>query len=276
MSLATNTDFIHNIDLEDILLSQKILSRDDYRNAEQQAKRDGLTIEAYLHKSGLVPHLSLQVAVAVATGQHVRLVHKDAPHIEGMIGHKLSSKNGYEQIDNYNGFNAISTAAGHVAIGNKKASQIIDNIVVTSRDFRHVFIKKYHSQLSNQAANLLAEKAPNLTAKFGLYCRQKLILITLLFSILLVFSHWPILGFYYLSFALSILFLTASAIKFYSIFLPTESNEALSEAGLALKVDELPTYSILVPLYKEATVIKRLTENLLNLDYCKTTLIMIL
>lgn len=265
MSLTKNSPTTTHLfpQLRDLLLSGKFISAEAYDRSAQQAAAHDLSIEEYLFKSGLIPHQILQQAIAISQNLALEFVDGKAVNNPYYVKQKLCEINGYNLIQNYESLNKIY-------------SSNIENPYIkfaTARDFRDLFIRQNEPILSHQSAHLLADKTPKLAAEFGMHIGQKIIVIGLLFAIILATIISPQLSYYYISTILSCVFLFASSVKIYSLFLPKfanirgKSNHYDDEVDLDLEVDKLPIYSILVPLFREEKIIKQLTTNLLKLNY---------
>lgn len=274
----TPNDIGYTPDLKSILVNQKLLSESAYDQAFETAQSFDQKIEDYLLKSGLIPHLKLQQAIAISQGLKIQFI--DAPnaaqHYE--LDQSLSAKNGYEQIANYGNLNLINqtqeTADTHLNVGFSEASTLNSNPkqALTARDFRTIFIRQNEAELTQQAANLLGKKEPHLTAKYGMLKRQKFVIILVLLLIFMAFVAYQINAFYYISICLSCVFLFASTLKVYSLFLPKIYGLSCVAAPNRTDDKDLPIYSILVPLFNEANIVEQLTVNLLALDYPRSKL----
>ncbi|PCI85886.1 MAG: glycosyltransferase [Hyphomicrobiales bacterium] len=249
-------------ELRDLLLSGKLISAAVYDRCEQQAMMHGLSIEEYLYKSGLVPHKILQQAIAISQNLSLEFVDGKAINNPYYVKQTLCETNGYNLIENYKPLNEIYSS--NLESPHTKFA--------TARDFRDLFIRQNKDLLIHQSVHFLADKTPNLAAKFGMHIGQKIVVIGLLFAVIMATIIWPEFSYYYISIILSCVFLFASSVKVYSLFLPKTANiraKPSQEDGthLDVVVDKLPIYSILVPLFKEEKLIKQLTSNLLKLNY---------
>ncbi len=257
--------------LRHVLLSRNLLDAEALDSAYSQANRLEQNVEDYLYKSGLISHLELQKAIATSKGQKLATFDGQNSTDNFTIKQNLCPHNGYNLLDNYHSLNPIYSANSYSyrsGFSENTNSIATPTELITARDFRQMFIQQNKQSLNNQAANLLAEKAPKLTAKFGLSFRQKLILLAVLLTFIIFLFANPIASIYYFSFGASILFLFISIIKVCSLFLKQKNNDTVEN----IEDVDLPVYSILVPLYKEEAVIERLTQNLLNLNYPRSKL----
>ncbi|NRA88114.1 MAG: hypothetical protein HRU28_12155 [Rhizobiales bacterium] len=246
--------------LKEILLARHLISARTYDKCRSHANLLNQPIEDYLLKSGLIGHLELHKAIALSKNKKLIFVDdvsKNHLHFE----QKLCNYNGYNFIEGYDTINQVkSSSYSSYSYGfSEIAADPFDHEEqITARDFRALFIKKNKYTLIDQAANLLAIKTPKLTAKFGLYLRQKLIIFAILVLMLVAFITMPIAATYYLSFSFSILFIFASSIKIYSVIFQKPVDVKTTQPTLTLSAAELPIYPILVPLYREEKVIAQL------------------
>jgi cellulose synthase/poly-beta-1,6-N-acetylglucosamine synthase-like glycosyltransferase len=148
--------------------------------------------------------------------------------------------------------------------------------VVASRTSVQTLLQRIYSGRYIEVATAeLLNRAPEESAFKVLTRNQKIFFGSAALLFVLSFATWPIatiVGFN----VVSILFYAAvSAYKFklmysalsYSLELPVTDEEVL-----ALDERTLPVYTILVPLYREAAVVGRLTGSIARLDYPKTKL----
>ncbi|MBL1242425.1 MAG: glycosyltransferase [OCS116 cluster bacterium] len=253
-SIENNSSANHLFpELKDLLLSCKLIDAKTYEYCEQQASLNDQNIEDYLYKSGLIPHQVLQQAIAISQDLPLEFINTEASDPRYRVNQKLCKDNGYNLIDDYKSLNPIYSSD--------------NSIFTTARDFRGLFIAQNINEMRHQAAHLLADKTPKLAAKFGMHGGQRLIILCLLLAIIATTITAPQLSYYYISIGLSCLFLFASSVKIYSLF---PANKAEKSTDIVL--DNLPIYSILVPLFKEQKLIKQLTDSLLNLNYPQSKL----
>lgn len=142
---------------------------------------------------------------------------------------------------------------------------------VTPKAIRRAIQACFRETLDERARLSLALNAPESSAQHRFSVAQALILLALFASLTILSYVAPQLMIAVLSFVFALCFLSVSALKFLSILIgprisdPSESH-ALDKQAPSTDLG-LPTYSILVPLFREAAVLPILIEALNRLDY---------
>jgi hypothetical protein len=118
-------------------------------------------------------------------------------------------------------------------------------------------------------------KDPDRSAVLTLTTKQVIIIVGLLTLYLIYFSINPIGGVVLLNILISFLFLFSILFKFTLSLVGAryELYEVITQEEInALRDDELPIYTILLPVYKEPKVIAKLVESINRMDYPKLKL----
>ncbi len=119
------------------------------------------------------------------------------------------------------------------------------------------------------ALRVLHER-PDECAYRSLTRRQQVVLAGLAVILVTALVWRPISALVVLNAILIVFYLVHSAYKFYLVWLSLDRPlivEASSEEVAALRDGDLPSYTILVPLYREARVLPALVQGLARLDY---------
>ncbi len=125
----------------------------------------------------------------------------------------------------------------------------------------------YFSEL---AVNDLAECNPLQSARNVFTNRQLVFMAMILVSLVLTLSFWPIKTLIILNVCVSIFFLLNFGMRALLVWVggAPEIDIKVTDQDVTGMVDrELPTYTILVPMYKEAAVLPKLTAALRRMDY---------
>ncbi len=118
-------------------------------------------------------------------------------------------------------------------------------------------------------------KDPDRSAVLTLTTKQLIIIVALLTLYLVYFSISPINGIVLLNILISFLFLFSILFKFTLSLVGAryELYEVISQEEIqSLRDDDLPVYTILLPVYKEPKVIAKLVESINRMDYPKLKL----
>jgi cellulose synthase/poly-beta-1,6-N-acetylglucosamine synthase-like glycosyltransferase len=154
-----------------------------------------------------------------------------------------------------------------------KMGQLVRPAVATNRDIERILHEVYLDANVRLSSELLREQSPESSADVVLTRRQKIIAGLLLGSLLAgLLANWSLA----LTVAVSLVTLLYTSSSAYMLYLTitgwaTRQTVAVADAG---EVDErdLPVYTILVPLYREAEVLPQLARAIQALDWPKAKL----
>lgn len=136
--------------------------------------------------------------------------------------------------------------------------------------FEEAVLDRYRQEILDRATDGLWHRDPTQSARQVLRGWQKPVaaLLTILLVALVVLApQATIVG---LSVAVGAGFLVSVSFKFWTSFRGARMEELSrlsTGAGPAVRDEDLPTYTVLVPVYKEANIVAQLIENLGSLDY---------
>ena len=141
--------------------------------------------------------------------------------------------------------------------------------VATPKAIRRAVQERFYVALNDRARFHLARTSPESSAQHRFSPRQAAALIALFVLILGLSYLSPRLMTVGVSLVFALCFLSISALKFMSILVGRSLNDfALPDTPSEHRNDkDLPVYSILVPLFREAAVLPILVEALSRLDY---------
>lgn len=125
-------------------------------------------------------------------------------------------------------------------------------------------------QLTHDALNLLAERAPEHSARKVVTRAQALWALLGLALLVAVMVAWPIPTLVAINATLAVLFLLSFVFKFALTWLGARKriDIKVEDADVAeLRDEDLPVYTVLVPMYKEPDVLPILAAALRKLDY---------
>ncbi len=142
--------------------------------------------------------------------------------------------------------------------------------VATSWQIKRAVLRIYAPEIANQAANELWRQNPGLSARVVFSRGQKvgIIVAAVILGVLLVL--WPtgtiaaVLG------IASLIFLAGTTFKFVTAMRGAKYDvvERVTDAEVGrLSDEELPRYTVLVPVFKEANIVAQLVDNLGGLDW---------
>lgn len=113
-------------------------------------------------------------------------------------------------------------------------------------------------------------KDPDRSAVITITATQTFVVVTVITLYLLYFSFSPISALIFVNIIIGLLYLFSILFKFFLSLVGAryELQEVVSAEEIkAISNDELPVYTILLPVYKEPKVISKLVESISRLDY---------
>lgn len=146
----------------------------------------------------------------------------------------------------------------------------VDIVDVDCCQLQPAIIRTFSHKIARAAANDLHERDPMLSAKSVLTRRQAVGGAVLLVAFLACLILWPRTTFVTGFGVASVLFLLGTGFKFLVAVEGARFDlvERISaEEVAALRNDDLPRYTVLVPVFREANIVPQLVENLGGLEY---------
>jgi cellulose synthase/poly-beta-1,6-N-acetylglucosamine synthase-like glycosyltransferase len=147
--------------------------------------------------------------------------------------------------------------------------------VTTDWDVHHGLRRGYREVVLDHAAYGLWRRNEDQSARHVLVARQKVAAVALLCALAIALAWAPLGTLVALTAAGSLAFLASVLFKFVVCLVGArhERDEGITVIDVdALPDDELPVYTVLVPVYREANVVADLLDNLGALDYPKEKL----
>lgn len=139
-----------------------------------------------------------------------------------------------------------------------------DIVVMPRPTFRRMLRRHAREQIVHHASHHLAEIRPDLSARAGLNLRQALALAALAMALLASAQLSGTAAFLLLAFFTTPVFTSLLVLRLGAMI---DAWTPAAAPATPLPDAELPLYTLLVPLYREAAVLDRLIEALLGLDY---------
>ena len=147
----------------------------------------------------------------------------------------------------------------------------IEFVVASKFDITWAVQAAFDNALSHRAVHELAERDPLMSASRVCTLQQVLIGYGLLTAMLAGFAIAPIMTLIVLNVAMSVFYLGNFVFKGILIAVgggrSTEADHAIAIAARDLREDELPVYTVLVPMYREPEMLSVLAQALRDLDY---------
>lgn len=273
------------VDVEELrlLICDDLVASDVFEKALVRASDLGLPVDGYLVQKGLMDEAAYVQLLAQAVGvdyiglDEALVVRPGWDEREFLKATSFTSKvfniqNGVAITPWGLGVSALKAYVGQVQkllIGKAPAASAPRVTFVSKLVARHAFKDFYKDQLIAHARDGLSNLSALECARDGLSWWQKLGLIAGLAGLVYGLMHTPsamILG---LSFFFSMFFFLLISLRVGTCLLQAKSALGFSATqDLSLLADrDLPVYTILVPLFKEAHMVPQIVQALRALDY---------
>ncbi|EHQ88061.1 glycosyltransferase family 2 protein [Desulfosporosinus youngiae] len=151
----------------------------------------------------------------------------------------------------------------------------VEQVLATHTELESLWRQAYSSELMDISTKKLAIDSPGQSAQTVLTKRQTLGLVIIVIVVIIGMFLDIFKTFLTINIIIQIAYFVVSVLKFLMIFRgtrPTSQIRFSDEELAAIDERDLPVYTILVPMYKESSVIRKLVENLERLDYPKVKL----
>jgi cellulose synthase/poly-beta-1,6-N-acetylglucosamine synthase-like glycosyltransferase len=147
----------------------------------------------------------------------------------------------------------------------------IEFIVVSKFDIVYTIQTVFAGALSRRAVSELAELDPEMSARKVLTTPQAVVAYALLSVVLAGLAWAPIDTLIILNIAISIFYLGNFVFKGILVSVgggrSADRDETIAVEARALRADELPVFTVLVPMFREAAMLPQLAQAMRNLDY---------
>ena len=150
-----------------------------------------------------------------------------------------------------------------------------EQVLATKEELEQLFTRIYGEDMLKQSTSRLLEEQPHNSASTTFTTFQIMMFIIIGLSIVtgLIWNAWRTVLF--VNVLIQVFYFVMTLFKFAIIYLGSRRDSQIRftpDEIAAMDERELPIYTILVPMYKEADVIPQLIRNLENLDYPKSKL----
>ena len=263
------------------LVSLGLITEEQSAEALAEQERTGSRLGEILTASGVISEAELQAALA----EHFSLQHVDltgyvpATHVAGLIPEPVAR-----------GLRCVPLAADDHLIYLAVADELDPatrellagythleprQLLATRNSIDELLQRLYHEEYTDTAKNALRKSRPESSADRVLTGGQRAALLIALAAVVAALVAWPGTTLIVLVAIASAFYLCSSIYKGLLIYGSLEGGAyvEVSDAEVAaLDERELPIYTILVPLYKEAAVVPYLLDGIGRLDYPQTKL----
>jgi cellulose synthase/poly-beta-1,6-N-acetylglucosamine synthase-like glycosyltransferase len=268
--------------LGDVLVEQGVLTRAHLTDALRQHQKVGEPLGAVLLARGLVTRRQLYVALADVWGADMAFV--DPVEVDpdlarlfpsAMLAREVWVPLQVEQHADGEPQVVVATAgrpSAHVAqeVVQRTGIQRVRQVVTTDWDVQRALRTVWRDELVHDAVRSLAERRPDESASKVFVWPQVALGITLAVGTVVCAALWFSTTMFWLVAIVNVAVALAVGTKALISTVGTayETVEQVTDAEVAaLENTDLPRYTILVPVYKEAGIVGLLMRNLAALDY---------
>lgn len=261
----------------ELLVESGLVTEDQLAIARAAKAKTGSHIDEVLMSLGLVSPDVLRVLIARTWSippLDVVNPHRDDELIRRWSGQLMLAENWMPVRRAFDGTIVAATARVPDAERREQIEAHLGEPVhfeaATSWDIRHIVLDVFRSAIADQAANELYRQSPELSARVVFSRGQKIGLIATIAILLVLLVFFPAAVVIGLITAVSLVFLAGTIFKFVIAMLGAKFDvvERVSDADVAALNDrDLPKYSVLVPVFREANIVGQLVANLGKIDY---------
>jgi cellulose synthase/poly-beta-1,6-N-acetylglucosamine synthase-like glycosyltransferase len=268
--------------LGDVLVEQGVLTRAQLTDALSQHQKVGEPLGAVLLARGLVTRRQLYVALADVWGADMAFV--DPVEVDpdlarlfpsAMLAREVWVPLQVEQDADGEPQVVVATAgrpSAHVAqeVVQRTGIQRVRQVVTTDWDVQRALRTVWRDELVHDAVRSLAERRPDESASKVFVWPQVALGVTLAVGTVVCTALWFSTTMFWLVAIVNVAVALAVGTKALISTVGTayETVEQVTDAEVAaLENTDLPRYTILVPVYKEAGIVGLLMRNLAALDY---------
>jgi glycosyltransferase XagB len=275
--MARGVPSSQSVAFADLLLDSGLITSEQLELARSAKERTGSHIDEVLITLGMISTDELRSVMArawslpvtdLATTQH------DENLIRRWSGQMMIAENWMPVRRDPDGVLRVATARVPDEERRTHIEEVLGEpvrfVVATSWDIRNLLLTVFHKAIADEAANELFRQNPGLSARVVFSRGQKIGFIALAVIGAVALILWPVPTVITALTVVSLAFLGSTVFKFliamrgakYDIVerVTRDQVEALTDA-------ELPTYTVLVPVFKEANIVPQLVGNLGKIDY---------
>ncbi|MGE3194331.1 MAG: glycosyltransferase [Microbacteriaceae bacterium] len=261
----------------ELLLDSGLITEDQLATARAAKARSGSHIDDVLVSMGLLSVDLLRHQVARAWSIPVLDVgepHLDPALIKRWSGQMMLAENWMPIRRSFDGTIVVATARVPDAERRAHIEEVLGEPAhyeaATSSDIHAFVLDVYQREIADDAANTLFHRNPALSARVTFSRGQKVGLAVfggILIALLIFFPVQVVIG---IITVISVVFFAGTLFKFFVAMLGAKYDvvERVTDADVAALTDmELPKYTVLVPVFREANIVAQLVANLGKLDY---------
>jgi len=260
-----------------LLLESGLITGEQLELARAAKERTGEHIDVILTSLGMISNEELRSVMARAWGLTVvdlATTDRDEELIRRWSGQQMLIGNWMPVRRDPDGVILVATAR---VPDDERRSQIeavlaerVRFVVATGSDIRALLLIVFRKAIADEAANELFRQSPALSARVVFSRGQKIVALIGAAVLLVGLVLWTVPTLITVITAVSIAFLASTIFKFFVAMLGAKYDvvERVTRAEVEALTDrELPVYTVLVPVFREANIVPQLVGNLGKIDY---------
>lgn len=268
---------VQSVAFAELLLQSGLISEDDLAFARAAKARTGSHIDDILVSQGMVTPDALRSVMARAWGLPVldlASTKHDSSLMHRWSGQMMVSENWMPLRRMPDGTILVATSR----IPDVERRDRIERTlglpvtfgVATSWDIRNLALHVFRAEIADEAANELFRQNPSLSARVVVSAGQRNGFIALFAVTLIGLMLWPSGVIITLLTMISLVFLAGTVFKYLVAMRGAKYDVVERVTGdqvAALTDSELPIYTVLVPVFREANIVGQLVANLGSIDW---------
>lgn len=261
----------------ELLLDSGLISEEQLAIARAAKAKTGSHIDDVLVSMGMLSVDLLRVQMARAWSiapLDMSAPHLDEPLIRQWSGQQMMAENWMPIRRAFDGTLVVATARIPDPQRRSEIERHLGETVhfeaATSTDIRRLVLHVFHREIADGAANELFRQNPELSARTTFSRGQKVGIGVLVAAILVTAVFFPVQVVIGIITAISVVFFAGTVFKFLVAMIGAKYDvvERVTDADVARLTDaELPRYTVLVPVFREANIVAQLVNNLGRIDY---------
>lgn len=268
---------VQSTEFAELLVQSGLITQHDLALARAAKARTGSHIDEILVNQGIVSPPALRHVMAQAWGLPVLDLHV-APHDSAFMhrwsGQMMIAENWAPLRQEADGTVLVATARIPDVERREHIERTIGGPVrfgvATSWDIRNLVLHVFHAEIADEAANELFRQNPELSARIVFSRGQKVGIAALIVVALVALIFWPAVVVISAITLISVVFFAGTLFKFLIAMRGAKFDvvERVTDAQVAALHDsELPVYTVLVPVFREANIVGQLVGNLGQIDW---------
>jgi len=268
---------VQSTEFAELLVQSGLITQHDLALARAAKARTGSHIDEILVNQGIVSPPALRHVMAQAWGLPVLDLHV-APHDSAFMhrwsGQMMIAENWAPLRQEADGTVLVATARVPDVERREHIERTIGGPVrfgvATSWDIRNLVLHVFHAEIADEAANELFRQNPELSARIVFSRGQKVGIAALVVVALVALIFWPAVVVISAITLISVVFFAGTLFKFLIAMRGAKFDvvERVTDAQVAALHDsELPVYTVLVPVFREANIVGQLVGNLGQIDW---------